>query len=110
MSSKITFTYKDKPYALEFTRNSIKQMESKGFVAEDVISKPMLLLPELFAGSFIANHRFVSRKIIDEIYSQFDDKGELLGELCAMFAEVVEEFVNDLERKNNGLSWERTQN
>ncbi len=109
MVSTIKFTYEDKGYVLEFTRSSIKYMESKGFVAEDVLAKPMLMLPELFAGSFVANHRFVSRKLIDKIYSQFDDKGELLNALCAMYAEVIEEFVNDLERKNNGLSWERSQ-
>lgn len=107
MTSKICFTYKGKDYALEYTRSSVKEMERKGFKVAEVAEKPMSLLPEMFAGAFIANHRFASRKLIDEIFSKFDDKGELLNELAEMYALVIEDFVNELEKSKNGLAWER---
>ena len=107
MTSKIHFQYKGKEYFLEYTRNSIKEMEKKGFKVAEVMDKPMSLLPEMFAGAFIANHRFTSRKLIDEIFSKFDDKGELLNELAEMYSLVIEDFVNELEKSKNGLAWER---
>jgi len=108
MTTKIRFVYKGKDYALEFTRSSVKEMERKGFVAAEIIEKPMSLLPELFAGSFIANHRFTSRKVINEIFSQFDNKGELLNALCEMYSLVIDEYVDELENAHNGLAWERS--
>lgn len=108
MKPKISFVYKGKKYVLEFTRSSVKEMERRGFVAAEVLEKPMLLLPDLFAGAFIANHRFTSRKLIDEIFSQFDNKGDLLNVLCEGYALVIDEFVEELEKANNGLAWERS--
>lgn len=108
MANRIKFVYDEKPYVLEFTRNSVKEMERKGFRAAEVIEKPMSLLPELFAGAFIANHPFVRRKLIDEIYNAFDDKGELLNALCEMYRLILEDYVAELEKKSgNGLKWER---
>lgn len=45
-------------YTLEFTRKTIELMEKNGFVAADMERKPMTLLPALFAGAFLAHHRF----------------------------------------------------
>lgn len=108
MVRKISFAYKDKKYVLEYTRSSVKEMERKGFVVAEVLDKPISMLPEMFAGAFIANHRFVRRKEIDEIYKQFDDKGELLNTLAEMYSLVIEEFTNELEKTGNGLKWERS--
>lgn len=82
-------------------------MEQKGFVAAEVLEKPLTVLPELFAGAFIANHRFTPRKVINEIFSQFDNKGELLSALAEMYSIVIEDYANELENANNGLTWER---
>lgn len=107
MTRKIHFVYKGKKYDLEYTRSSIKEMERKGFVVSEVLDKPMSLLPDLFAGAFIANHRFTSRKLIDEMFSKFDDKGELLGALAEMYALIIDDFIAELEKEKNGLAWER---
>ena len=107
MTRKIHFAYKGKKYDLEYTRSSIKEMERKGFVVSEVLDKPMSLLPDLFAGAFIANHRFTSRKLIDEMFSKFDDKGELLGALAEMYALIIDDFIAELEKEKNGLAWER---
>lgn len=107
MTNKITFAYKGKPYVLEYTRDSVKEMELRGFVAEDVLKKPFTVLPTLFAGAFIANHRFTKRKLIDEIFSKMDDKGALVNTLAEMYSLVIDEFVDELEKRNKELTWKR---
>lgn len=108
MTRRISFVYKDKKYVLEYTKSSIKEMERRGFVIEEVLKKPLSMLPDMFAGAFIANHRFTRRKEIDEIYEQFDNKDELVNALAEMYSLVLEEFINELEKTGNGLKWERS--
>lgn len=108
MTKKINFVYNGKNYCLEFTRSSVKMMEKRGFVVGDVLSKPISMLPELFAGAFLANHPFTRRKEIDEIYDKFDDKGELVNALAEMYSLVIDDFANELETSGNGLKWERS--
>ena len=109
MTTKIKFTYKGKNYVLEYTRHSVKEMERRGFVAADVLNKPMLMLPEMLAGAFIANHRFTRRRDIDEMYQKFDNKSELLDALAEMYSLVIDDFVEELEKAHNGLAWERSE-
>ena len=52
MAKQIKFEYKGKDYCLEYTRETVKQMERDGFKTENLLSKPMLTLPLLFAGAF----------------------------------------------------------
>ena len=64
-----------KTYTLEYTRKSVEQMEKQGFIAEDVQKKPMTMLPALFAGAFLAHHRYVKQDVIDgkvKVPSYFD--------------------------------------
>lgn len=107
MTEKIKFKYGGKEYVLEFTRQSVEEMERRGFVAEEVLTKPLTVLPTLFAGAFIANHRFTKRKVINEIFEQIDDKGGLLDALAEMYSLVIDEFTEELEKKNKNLTWER---
>ena len=39
MGKQLNFEYKNKEYTLEYTRESVKQMEREGFVANDVVEK-----------------------------------------------------------------------
>ena len=77
-----TLTIKDpvsgENYTLEYTRKSVEIMEKQGFVAEEVDRKPMTMLPALFAGAFIARHRFVKKEVIDRIYARLPRKDELI--------------------------------
>ena len=52
MAKKISFVHDGKEYTLEYTRKSIEIMERQGFVIGDIVDKPMLTLPALFAGAF----------------------------------------------------------
>ena len=90
--SKINLTYDKKEYILEYNRQSVKTMESQGFVLEELTAKPANMIPLLFAGAFIKNHSGkdgVKRKVIDEIYNEIGDKTALLEALMEMYAETL---------------------
>ena len=78
MSKQITFSCDGKNYCLEFTRRTIRQMEDRGFNIQAINEKPMTLLPDFFAGAFLANHKNVKRELIDEIYANMPKKDKLI--------------------------------
>lgn len=87
--SKIVINYEKKEYVLEYSRQSVKQMESQGFVLEEIASKPMTMIPMLFSGAFIKNCRGTKRAVIDEIYDGIDDKTALMEALMELYAETL---------------------
>ena len=56
MAKQLTFTYNGKDYVLEYTRNTVRQMENNGFIANDIETKPMTVLPALFNGVQYAHY------------------------------------------------------
>lgn len=106
MSKQLQFTYKDKEYCLEFTRRSVEQMERNGFVASDIKEKPMITLPTLFAGAFLAHHRFVKADLISEIYDHMTNRTELISKLAEMYNEPIMAMVDEPEENAEGnVSW-----
>lgn len=106
MAKQLRFTYKDKDYCLEFTRRTVEQMERNGFVASDVRDKPMTTLPALFAGAFLANHRFTKNEVIEDIYAHMPNKQELVGKLAEMYNEPILALVEDPEEGTEGnVNW-----
>lgn len=105
MSKQLTFAYDGKEYCLEFTRRSVEMMERNGFVASDVRDKPMTTLPALFAGAFLAHHRFLKQTVIDEIYDHMGNKQELIGKLAEMYNEPINALVSDPEDDAGNVSW-----
>ena len=105
MSKQLKFTYLDKQYCLEYTRKSVETMERNGFVASDIKDKPMTTLPALFAGAFLANHRFVKQEVIDEIFSKMTNKTELIGKLAEMYNEPIMALVDEPEEVEGNLDW-----
>ena len=74
MAKQLIFTFQDKEYTLEYTRRTVAEMEKKGFIASDITDKPMTTLPALFAGAFLAHHRFVKEDVINNIYTKLTKK------------------------------------
>lgn len=107
MSTKISFTFDGKDYCLEYTRQSVKTMENRGFVAARIVEAPMTVLPDLFAGAFIANHKFTDRKVIDAIFDKMQDKKQLVETLSRMYNEPIEALMADGD-EGNGIKWETT--
>jgi hypothetical protein len=74
-------------FTLEFTRESVRFAESRGFKIQDVSDYPMTKIPELWFYAFRANHKNVARnktdKLLDGLGGIPDGLLERLGELYA---------------------------
>ena len=105
MAKQLRFTFKGTEYTLEYTRKSIEQMEKSGFVASDITEKPMLTLPALFSGAFLAHHRFVKSDVINEIYSKMTNKTELIGKLAEMYNEPILALIEEPEDAEGNVDW-----
>ena len=105
MNKQLKFTYQEKEYCLEFTRRSVELMEKQGFIASDITDKPMTVLPALFAGAFLANHKFVKKDVIDEIFSKMTNKTELIGKLSEMYNEPILALVDEPEDAEGNVEW-----
>lgn len=108
MAKQLTFTYEGKDYTLEFTRRTVAEMEKKGFIASGITDKPMTTLPALFAGAFLAHHRFVKEDIINDIYSKLTKKEDLIGKLAEMYNEPILALVEEPEKAEGNLDWTAT--
>lgn len=95
MAKQLTFEYKGTEYVLEYTRDTVKQMERGGFVAEDFTKKPMTVLPQLFAGAFLAHHSNVKRDKIDKIYALMKDKKALVDALSEMYNDTLDTLLEE---------------
>ena len=104
--SKINLTYDKKEYVLEYNRQSVKTMESQGFVLEELTTKPMTMIPLLFAGAFIKNHSGkdgVKRKVVDEIFNEINDKTALMEALMEMYADTLSTLTE--ENGEGNVTW-----
>lgn len=93
--NQINFTYNDRPYCLEYTRETVKQMEANGFKIGDIGDMPATRIEQLWAGSFLAHERSVSNTIIKELYSKMKDKEKLLQKLTEMYNSTLAYLMDD---------------
>ena len=101
MAKQIRIRYGDDEYTLEYTRRTVEEMERNGFDASSVSTKPMTLLPRLFSGAFLANHRKVKQSVIDEIFSNLSDKEVLMENLVELYREPIVTLLDDPEDGEN---------
>lgn len=106
MAKQIRFEHDGKEYTLEFTRKSIETMERQGFVASDIVDRPMTTLPALFAGAFLAHHRYIKKELVDEIYSKMTNKHDLLSKLAEMYNEPIQALMEEPEDAVGNVKWE----
>lgn len=106
MAKTIKFNFEGTDYTLEFTRASVRTLEEQGFKAADITEKPMSTLPKLFAGSFLAHHRFVKQEVVDKIYDKLPDKMTLIMKLAEMYNEPIEALMDEPDEKEGNLNWE----
>ncbi len=108
MAKQLIFTFEDKEYTLEFNRRTIAEMEKKGFIASDITDKPMTTLPALFAGAFLAHHKFVKQDVIDKIYTKLTKKEDLIGKLAEMYNEPIMALIEEPEEDKGNVNWTAT--
>ena len=104
--SKIKLTYDGVDYELEYSRQSVKTMESRGFVLDEMTSKPMTMIPMLYEGAFIKNCRGIKRKEMDDIYDGISDKTGFIQALAELYAETLSTLTEDSGRGN--VTWAMT--
>lgn len=105
MRKQLNFNFDGVDYCLEYTRKSVELMEKKGFVASDINDKPMTTLPTLFAGAFLANHRFVKQDVIDAIFAKLPNKGELIEKLAEMYNEPILALIEEPDEAEGNVKW-----
>lgn len=94
MSTVITIEYNGATYDLEYSRNSVKQMEQQGFALDKISEQPMNMIPMLVYGAFAKNHKGIKRSLVDEIYEHIADKvgdgdNGFIHALLEMYAETL---------------------
>ena len=102
---QLKFTYNDKEYTLEFTRKSVEQMEKQGFIATEIENKPATYIPMLFAGAFLAHHRFEKKQVIDEIYANMTHKDDLIAKLAEMYNDPIMTLIEEPDETEGNISW-----
>lgn len=108
MAKQLIFEFDGKEYTLEYTRRTVAEMEKKGFIASDITEKPMTTLPALFAGAFLAHHRFVKEDVINNIYMKLTKKEDLIGKLAEMYNEPIMALVEEPEEDMGNVNWTAT--
>ena len=105
MAKTINFTFEGVDYTLEYTRATVATLEKQGFNISEISEKPLTTLPALFAGAFLAHHRFVKRDVIDRIYDKMTNKMDLVMRLAEMYNEPIEALVDEPEESEGNLTW-----
>jgi uncharacterized protein YoxC len=105
--NQINFDYNGKHYCLEYTLETIKQMEAAGFNINDVGDRPATRIEQLWAGAFMANNRKTSQSIIKELYGKMKDKEKLFQTLTEMYQNTLSNLLPDEEDEGN-VEWTAT--
>ena len=104
--NQIDFDYNGKHYCLEYTLDTIKQMEAAGFNRNDVSDKPASSIELLWNGAFLANCRRTSNTIIKELYGKMKDKEKLLETLTRMYDNTLNNLLPEDDEGN--VEWTAT--
>lgn len=106
----ITDNDTEQTFTLEFSRESVKFAESRGFIFDDVSKYPMTKIPELFFYAFRKNHKNIAREKTDKILDRMGGIPagfvERLAELYAEPFEALTILDEGEERKNSPITIE----
>lgn len=103
--TKLTFEYDGQNYTLEFTPDSLKQMERGGFNFSRMQDAILTAPEELFYGAFIANHRRTTRSLREEIWKAMTDTDEEGNYLSDIIGEMMSEAINELNSHQGNVKW-----
>ena len=109
--NKIEFDYEGHHYVLEYTPESIKRMESAGFVIGELYDKPQLRIEQLWDGAFIAHESRVSANVRKNLFNQMKCK-KIIRVLAEMYNNVLSQLVPDIdsddEEYTGNVKWTAT--
>lgn len=95
-----------KEYELLFTLRTIKQMGANGFNINIVADNPIIGIPQLFAGAFLAKHRTISQDKVDSIFEQIEDKEGFVNALCDLYNAPVDKLFGEPDENAKKARWE----
>lgn len=104
--TRIKFNYEGVDYTLEFTADSLKKMQAKGFNFVDSEAQALTVPEDLFSGAFIANHNNVPEKRRQEIYHDLAEDNEDGEALLEILAEMVAEAMDEITYHSGNTKWE----
>lgn len=111
-SKKIKFTYtedsgKEHDIVLEFTRRTVQQLESAGLRLGEIGDMPATQTELLFHGAFLANHRNIKEKTVEEIWRHIPKKEDFIGKLAEMFTETRDTLFEEPDKDDEkNVNWE----
>lgn len=102
-----TFTYNGKTYTLTYTLDSVRKMDERGFVLDEVRTNPATAVPVLFSGALIEKHKNLKQTEIQEIYQALPKKDALISALIEMYTDTVSQLLDEPEEGNavTEISW-----
>jgi len=107
--NQINFEYEGKSYCLEYTPDTVKQMEASGFNVNDMGDKPATRIEQLWAGAFLEHHKRTSSYVIREMYKRMKDKDKLLQKLAEMYNNALRYLLPDADEDDEGnVEWTAT--
>lgn len=107
MAEPLRFKTSDgKEYVLEFNRRTVREAEQAGFDVEELGSKPMTRIPELFYYAFKMHHAFINKKETDRILTEefAGLREEELVRLTELYSDPYTSLINsesDGDEKNS---------
>lgn len=106
MAKTINIKYGNENYTLEFTRASVRQMESAGFNINKALDTPLTSIETLFVGAFLANHgRAVKNRIPEKIIEKNGLPSGMFEKLVEMYNEPISAMFEPEDNEGN-LEWE----
>jgi len=106
MAKQLNFEYKGRPYCLEYTRTTVTNMEAMGFDINELASKMMIRVPQLFEGAFMAHHSSEKPATIKAIYKATPDKNNLILRLREMYLATYDDLLDDpAEGAEGNVTW-----
>ena len=105
MSKRIVFEHDGKEYTLEYTLRTAALANQDGFVLDELGDKLALMVPKLVYWAFNKNHKNVTRKMSDEIFSEITQKNEFIAALAEMYAEACNALIDDEDGDTGNANW-----
>lgn len=102
---KLHVPYEGTNYVLEFTPDSLKQMERGGFNFSRMQDAILTAPEELFYGAFIANHRRTTRALREEIWKAVSDTDEEGNYISDIIGEMMSQAINELNNHQGNVKW-----
>ena len=92
--STCTIEINEKEYTLCLTRDSVKEIEARGFNIQNFIEKPLTYMDVLWYGGFVANHPDVNLNLAVKLIEKYQEEGGDVNEVINFLADEYSNFVN----------------